>query len=220
MAEKYDAIITGSGPNGLAAAIFLQQKGLKTAVYEQSDTPGGAVKTVESTLPGFRHDLGSAIHPLAFDSPFFKSLPLADFGLEWVRPEIPFAHPLPDGSAYACFKNIEETADQFGTDRQNYIDLFTRLTSDWSYIADDILSPLPIPYHPVKMARFGLKAMMSATFFAQKFFSEEKNRLLFYGAAAHSTLPLSNVATASFGLVLNILAHKVGWPFPKEGQAN
>lgn len=217
MADKYDAVIVGSGPNGLAAAIFLQQKGLTTAIFEQSDTPGGAVKTVENTLPGFRHDLASAVHPLAYDSPFLKTLPLNDFGLEWIHPDIPFAHPLPGGSAYACYRSIEETAAQMGADRQRYIKLFSALTDDWSYIADAVLSPLPLPYHPIRLASFGIKALMPATFFARKFFSEEKNRLLFYGAAAHSTLPLSNLATASFGMVLNILAHKVGWPFPKGG---
>ena len=217
MAGQFDAIVTGSGPNGLAAAVYLQQKGLKTAVFEQSTTPGGAVKTNESTLPGFKHDIGSAIHPLAFDSPYFKTMPLADFGLSWIHPDIPFAHPFSDGDAYACYRNIKETALQLGHDSKNYLKLFTRLTDDWNVIAKNILGPFSIPHNPLQMARFGLKAIMPAKFFSGRYFKEDKTRLLFYGAAAHSTLPLTNLATSSFGLVLNILAHKEGWPFPKGG---
>ncbi len=217
MAGPYDAIVTGSGPNGFAAAIFLQQKGFKTAVYEQADTPGGAVKTVENTLPGFRHDIASAIHPLAFDSPFFKTLPLQDYGLSWIHPEIPYAHPFADGDAFACFRSIEETGRQLRSDRQKYVNLFSQLVTDWPHISKNILGPLTVPSHPFRMARFGLKALMPARYFANKYFREERTKLLFYGAAAHSTLPLSYLATASFGLVLNILGHTAGWPFPKGG---
>jgi phytoene dehydrogenase-like protein len=217
MSVYYDAVITGSGPNGLAAAVFLQQKGLKTAIYEQSDSPGGGAKTLEITLPGFKHDIASAIHPLCFDSPFLKTLPLQDYGLAWVHPDIPYAHPFTDGSAYACYRSIEETAAQLGSDEKKYINLFNRLVNDWPHITKNILGPLSFPKHPVKMARFGLKALMPAKYFVRSNFSEEKSRLLFYGAAAHSTLPLNSLATASFGLVLNILGHKAGWPFPEGG---
>lgn len=217
MADQFDAIVIGSGPNGLAAAILLQQKGLKTVLYEQADSPGGAVRTINSTLPGFHHDIGSAIHPLAFDSPFFKTLPLEDYGLKWVHPPIPFAHPFTDGDAYACYTSIEETANQLGKDRKSYINLYTKLLTDWGVIDKNILGPFVLPRHPFRMARFGLKALMPASFFADKFFKEERTKLLFYGAAAHSTLPLTNLATASFGMVLNILAHKTGWPFPQGG---
>jgi phytoene dehydrogenase-like protein len=214
MSVYYDAVITGSGPNGLAAAVFLQQKGLKTAIYEQSDSPGGGAKTLEITLPGFKHDIASAIHPLCFDSPFLKTLPLQDYGLAWVHPDIPYAHPFTDGSAYACYRSIEETAAQLGSDEKKYINLFNRLVNDWPHITKNILGPLSFPKHPVKMARFGLKALMPAKYFVRSNFSEEKSRLLFYGAAAHSTLPLNSLATASFGLVLNILGHQAGLPFP------
>ncbi len=217
MSDYYDAIITGSGPNGLAAAVFLQQKGLKTAVFEQAGNMGGATKTQELTLPGFKHDLGSAIHPLCYDSPFFKTLPLEEYGLSWIHPEVPYAHPFSNDSAYACFQSIEETAQQLGTDRENYISLFNRLVNDWPHIAENILGPLTFPKHPVKMGRFGLQALLPARAFANRYFKEDRTKLLFYGAAAHSTLPLTNLATASFGLVLNILGHKVGWPFPKGG---
>lgn len=217
MRGQYDAIITGSGPNGMAAAIYLQQKGLKTAVMERAAAPGGAVGTGELTLPGFSHDIGSAVHPLGFDSPFFKTLPLGDYGLSWVHPPIPYAHPFAGGDAYACYKSIEETALQLGPDRNRYISLYTKLVNDWQHISKSILGPLTFPAHPFRMARFGIKALMPATYFANKTFSDEKTKLLFYGAAAHSTLPLSILATASFGLVLNILAHTVGWPFPRGG---
>src|SRR5690606_3439799 len=146
-----------------------------------------------------------------------KVLPLSDFGRSWIHPEIPCAHPLTDGSAYACYKSVDETASQLGNDRQKYVDIFSKLTNDWPYISENILSPLPLSYHPIRLARFGLKALLPATLFARTFFSGKGAQLLFCGAAAHSTLPLSYIATTSFGLVLNILAHKVGWPFPKGG---
>jgi phytoene dehydrogenase-like protein len=217
MSGEYDAIIVGSGSNGFASAIYLQQKGIKTAIFEQSATLGGATKTEEATLPGYLHDIGSAIHPLAFDSPFFKTLPLHEHGLKWVHPEIPFAHPFADGDAHACYKDIEETAAQLGKDREKYIDLFSELARDWADLSGSILGPFRFPKHPLKMARFGLKALLPAKFFVDKYFIEEKTKILFYGSAAHSTLPLTNIASASFGLVLNVLAHTVGWPFPKGG---
>jgi phytoene dehydrogenase-like protein len=220
MSGKYEAIIIGSGPNGFAAAIYLQQRGLKTAIFEQDQISGGACKTLELTLPGFRHDLGSAIHPLAFDSSFFKTLPLEQFGLRWIHPAIPFAHPFDNDDAIACYKSIDQTAEQFPQDRENYKNLFSSLINDWNYISENVLGPFRFPDHPLQMAKFGWKAIQSARGFSQRNFKDEKSRLLFYGAAAHSTLPLTNMATASFGLVLNILAHKVGWPFPAGGAGN
>jgi phytoene dehydrogenase-like protein len=217
MSGDYDAIVIGSGPNGFASAIYLQQKGIKTAVFEKAEILGGATRTEEATLPGFLHDIGSAIHPLAFDSPFFKTLPLHEHGLSWVNPEIPFAHPFSDGDAHACYKGIEATAEQLGRDHKKYSDLFSELSHDWKIIAKSILGPFRLPRHPVKLARFGIKALLPAKFFSDMYFKEEKTKLLFYGAAAHSTLPLTNIASASFGLVLNALAHVVGWPFPKGG---
>jgi phytoene dehydrogenase-like protein len=217
MPGKPDAIIIGSGPNGFAAAIYMQQKGLKTAIFEQNELAGGSCKTLELTLPGFKHDLGSAIHPLAFDSPFFKTLPLEQFGLKWIHPKIPFAHPLSNGDAYACYRDIAETARQFGNDAKTYDAVFSALLKDWDVIAPQILGPFRFPSKPLKMARFGLQALQSARGFAAKKFMHDNTRLLFYGAAAHSTLPLTTLATASFGLVLNVLAHKVGWPFPQGG---
>jgi phytoene dehydrogenase-like protein len=217
MAKPYDVIITGSGPNGLAAAIRLQQKGLSTAVFEQAAIPGGATRTAELTLPGFKHDVGSAIHPLTIDSPFFKTLPLDEHGLEWVFPEVEFAHPFLDGTAYAAYKDVEQTAAQLGADKGAYKALFGQLSTIWEDISLDLLGPFSIPRHPLKFASFGLRAGLSAKTLANIYFQQEKTKAFFYGAAAHSTLPLTNLASAAFGLVLFTTAHKVGWPFPKGG---
>ncbi|WP_240793858.1 phytoene desaturase family protein [Antarcticibacterium arcticum] len=220
MEKKYDAIITGSGSNGLAAAIYLQQQGLRTAIFEQASTPGGATRTEEKTLPGYRHDVGSAILPMGYASPFFRDLPLQEHGLEWIFPQIPYAHPFEDGTAYACYQNIEDTAAQLGEDRDAYITLFEELVKNWNKLEDDLLGPLGIPGHPLDFLKFGLKALPSAKMLANHYFKNEKTRVFFYGSAAHSTLPLTNIASASFGLVLTTMAHKYGWPFPKGGAQN
>ena len=217
MKEHYDAVIIGSGQNGLAAAIRLQQTGLSTLVVEGAETPGGATKTSELTLPGFQHDVGSSIHPLGVDSPFFRNLPLGEHGLEWIYPEVAFAHPFEDGTAYAAFKDIQKTADQMGEDAGAYKSLFGELLGIWDRIHADILGPLNFPQNLVDFASFGLKAILPAKELVKLFFRNEKTKMFFYGAAAHSTLPLSKVASASFGLVLITLAHKLGWPFPKYG---
>ncbi len=217
MSKKFDTIIIGSGPNGLSAAITLQRKGLKTAIYEQAAIPGGATRTAEITLPGYRHDLGSAIHPLAYASPAFSQWPLNQFGLEWIQPDIPYAHPFSDGSAYACYRQVDQTAEQLGLDQLKYIKLMTALLSDWQKIKTAVLRPLHWPAHPFALLRFGIKAIQPASWFVDRYFKNEKTKLFFYGAAAHSTLPLHFPASASFGLVLNLLAHDVGWPFPRGG---
>jgi len=217
MATKYDVIIIGSGSNGLAAAIHLQKQGLKTLVLEQSATPGGATKTEEVTLPGFKHDLGSAILPMAYASPFFRELPLKDHGLEWIFPEIPFAHPFQDGSAYACYQNLEKTAAQFKEDGDSYKNLLDPIIANWSQLENSLLGPLKWPQHPIKLFKFGLKAFSPAKRLANTYFKEEKTKIFFYGSAAHATLPLTNLASAAFGLVLTSMAHKYGWPFPRGG---
>lgn len=217
MAEKFDAVITGSGPNGLSAAIRLQQLGLQTAVFERASRPGGATRTEELTLPGFKHDIGSSIHPLAVESPFFKTLPLSEHGLEWVNPEVAFAHPFADGSAQPAFQDIKKTAGFLGEDQENYLSLFEPLVNSWDKISSDILGPLGIPENPLDFTSFGLKALLPARTLSNLYFKKEKTKTFFYGAAAHSTLPLTNLFSGSFGLVLFILAHKAGWPFPKGG---
>ncbi|PKD18881.1 FAD-dependent oxidoreductase [Salegentibacter salinarum] len=220
MSLSYDAIIIGSGSNGISAAIYLQQKGLKTAIFEQAANPGGSTRTQELTLPGFKHDVGSAILPMGFGSPFLRSLPLEEHGLEWIFPEIPYAHPFSDGSAHACYTDIRKTAVQLGDDEASYFNLFEPLVKDWEKLENDLLGPLGIPQHPLDFMKFGLKALPSAKLLAKHYFKNEKSRIFFYGSAAHSTLPLNSLASASFGLVLSTMAHKYNWPFPKGGAQN
>lgn len=220
MSKKYDAIVVGSGSNGISAAIRLQKKGLKTAIFEQAATPGGATRTQELTLPGFKHDVGSAILPLGLASPFFRDLPLRDFGLEWIYPEIAYAHPFDDGTAFGCYQDIRQTATQLGEDEEAYVKLFTPLLENWDKLNNDLLGPLGIPSHPLPFMEFGLKAMPSAQMLANHYFKNGKTKAFFYGSAAHSTLPLTNIASASFGLVLTTSAHKYNWPFPKGGAGN
>ena len=220
MSKKYDAVVIGCGSNGIAAAIRLQQKGLKTVIFEQASVPGGATKTQELTLPGFKHDVGSAIMPLGLASPFFKDLPLQQYGLEWIYPEVAYAHPFKDGTAYACYKDIYKTAGQLGEDEKSYLKLINPLLENWDKLGKDLLGPLGIPDHPLEFMKFGLKALPSAKLLANHYFKNEKTKMFFYGSAAHSTLPLTTLASASFGLVLTTSAHRYNWPFPKGGAGN
>jgi phytoene dehydrogenase-like protein len=215
--KDYDSVIVGSGPNGLAAAITLARQGLSVLVLEAKDNIGGGMRTKELTLPGFRHDVCSAIHPLGMGSPFFQSLGLKEFGLKWIQPELPLAHPLDDGTAVMLCRSLEETAARLGRDRAAYLRLMGPLVADWEKIARDLLGPLRPPRHPLAMARFGLPALRSAKGLAEHTFKGGSARALFAGSAAHAILPLEQVATAGFGLVLSILGHAVGWPLPRGG---
>ncbi len=212
----YDAIVVGSGPNGLAAAITLQQKGLSILLIEAKDTIGGGMRTEELTLPGFKHDICSAIHPMAVSSPFFRTLPLEKFGLEYIYPEICAAHPLDDGTAAALYPSMEDTAAALGVDKNAYLRLIKPVVADWPCIDKDVLSPLSFPGHPFKMAAFGIKAMSSALQLAKRF-STVKAKALWAGMAAHSIQPLSNLTTSAIGVVLMSAAHSKGWPLPKGG---
>lgn len=215
--QKYDAVIVGSGPNGIAAAIYLQQEGLKTLLVEAKSEAGGATKTGELTLRDFKHDLGSAVLPMAYSSPFFRELPLEKYGLKWIFPTIPFAQTLENGEAVVCYKDVAATAKELGEDENAYRKLMQPLVGNWPKIANDVLSPLGIPSHPLKFLKFGKSALLSAKTLANLYFKNTKAKSLFYGAAAHSTLPLTNLASSSFGLVLTIMAHQNGWPFPEKG---
>jgi len=214
--REYDAVIVGSGPNGLAAAILMQQNGLSVLLIEGKETIGGGMRSAELTLPGYLHDICSAIHPLAVSSPFFETLPLAQHGLEFIYPDIAAAHPFDDGSATVLKHSIEETAGQFGIDKQAYINLIQPVVNDWPLIAPDALGPLHLPKYPVKMAKFGLKALRSASSVASGF-KTEKAKGLFAGMAAHCMQPLSNLSSAATALVLMSAAHLKGWPLPKGG---
>lgn len=212
----FDAVVVGSGPNGLAAAIALQQQGLSVLIIEGKDEIGGGLRSAELTLPGFVHDVCSAVHPLAIGSPFFNTLPLEEHGLSYIFPDLAAAHPFDDGTAAVLGSSIEETARLLGGDEQAYLKLLKPLVKDWPNIAPDVLGPLHFPKHPIAMAKFGLNALTSATFLAKRFKTKEA-RGLWAGMAAHSIQPLSNLTTSAIGLVLMAAAHLKGWPIPAGG---
>jgi phytoene dehydrogenase-like protein len=214
--RDYDAIVIGSGPNGLAAAITMQKAGLSVLLVEAKSTIGGGMRTAELTLPGFHHDICSAIHPLAIDSPFFKTLPLQEHGLEFIHPPIAAAHPFDDGTAASLQHSVTETAQSLGEDERAYRHLFKPLVKDWPRIAADVLGPLQVPDRPFAFAHFGLHALTSATHLAKRF-QTKKAKGLWAGMAAHSLQPLSNLATSAFGLVLMAAGHTGGWPMAKGG---
>jgi phytoene dehydrogenase-like protein len=215
--EVYDAVVVGSGPNGLAAAITLARAGKSVAVFEANDQVGGGVRSAELTLPGFVHDLCSAVYPLAIGSPFFRSLPLAQYGLEWIQPPAALAHPLDDGTAVIVEQSIEATAFQLGRDAASYKKFFHPLVMGWAGLDVDILGPLRWPRHPLNFLRFGVSAIKPARLFAERLFRGERARALFAGLAAHSMLPLEYWGSAAFGLVLGITAHALGWPLVRGG---
>ncbi|MGI8545589.1 MAG: phytoene desaturase family protein [Aridibacter sp.] len=215
--EQYDAVVIGSGPNGLTAGICLAQAGLSVLIVEAVDEIGGGMRSAELTLPGFTHDICSTIHPLAIASPIFKTFPLEKYGLEFVQPPASLAHPLDDGTAVLLKTSIEETAENLGDDAENYKKMVEHLVRNWDKLAPDILAPLRIPNHPFLLAGFGLKAFRSARGLAESYFSTERAKALFAGNAAHSMLSLEDSPSAAFGLVLLLSAHSVGWGFPIGG---
>ncbi len=217
--HSYDAIVVGSGPNGLAAAITLAQAGLAVLVYEAKDTIGGGSRSMELTLPGFVHDVCSAIHPLALGLPFFRSLPLERYDLEMIHPLAPLAHPLDDGTAVMLERSIETTAAGLGSDAKAYRKLMTPLVADWPKIEGIALAPLGLQslLHPFARANFGFKAIRSAQGLYESLFKEERARAIFAGVSAHSFLPLEQPPSAGAGLLLGILGHAVGWPLPRGG---
>jgi phytoene dehydrogenase-like protein len=213
-----DALIIGSGPNGLAAAITLARAGCSVRVLEANPTIGGGTRSAELTLPGFLHDPCSAIHPLALGSPFFRSLPTTNFGLDWIQPEIALAHPLDNGSAACLHRDLTKTVDSLGKDGRAWRRIFAPLTRAWDNLAAEFLQPLlHWPHHPLQLARFGLHALAPAMALANFRFREAPARALFAGIAAHSFLPLQAPGSAAFGLVLGAAGHAVGWPLPRGG---
>jgi phytoene dehydrogenase-like protein len=217
--RDYDAVVVGSGPNGLAAAILLQQQGLSVLVIEGKDIIGGGLTTAELTLPGFKHDVCSAIHPMALASPFFRTLPLAEHGLEYIFPGLAAAHPFDDGTAAILDHSIQTTARHLGADEDEYTKIMQSVTAEWPLIDEDILGPLHFPKHPLALAGFGLKALTSAGSFVNRFKTKQA-RGLFAGMAAHSIQPLNNLSTAAIGLVLLATGHMKGWPIPKGGSSS
>jgi len=217
MRDRYDAVIVGSGPNGLAAAITLARAGRSVIVFEAKDTIGGGTRSAELTLPGFVHDVCSAVHPLAVGSPFLRSLPLKQFGLEWIYPPASLAHPLDDGTAVIVQRSIEATGETLGVDAAAYRRLIKPLAADWDHLAREFLGPLRLPHHPITLLRFGPRALLPAATLARLAFRGERARAVFAGMACHSIMPLEHITTAAFGLILGITAHAVGWPIPKGG---
>lgn len=214
--RDYDAVVVGSGPNGLAAAILMQQKGLSVLLIEGKSTIGGGLRTAGLTLPGYLHDVCSAVHPLAAASPFFKTLPLEKYGLEYIYPDIAAAHPFDNGDATILSHSIEETAGALGADAGAYAALLEPIVKSWPLLAPDILGPLHFPEHPLAMAKFGLSALTSASHLVKRFKTTGARGLL-AGMAAHAIQPLSNLATSAVALVLMANGHLKGWPVPKGG---
>ena len=207
----------GAGPNGLAAAIVLAQAGLQVDVLEAQSTVGGAVRTMQLTLPGFQHDFGSAVYPLGAGSPFFSSLPLADYGLEWIHSPAVLAHPLDDGTAVVLERDLEATKNSLGIDGPAWDKLMRPFVAHWSEFAPAVLGPVSfLPRHPFLMARFGLVGLQSARAVVRRFRSP-RTHALFAGLAAHSFLSLDEPLSAAFGILMAVPAHAVGWPIPRGG---
>jgi phytoene dehydrogenase-like protein len=212
-----DAVVIGSGPNGLAAAIAIARAGYSVRVYEAQSTIGGGMRSAELTRPGYVHDVASTVHALVLMSPFLKTLPLAQYGLEFAQPEAPFAHPLDDGSAIVVERSISETARAVdGKDGRAYQGLVTPFVESSDQLMETLLGPFSLR-HPIRMARFARYAARSASSFARHMFESERTRAMFAGVAAHSMVPLEKLATAGYALGLIIAAHTVGWPVARGG---
>ena len=211
------ACVVGAGPNGLAAAIVLAQAGLHVDVLEAQAQPGGAARTMELTLPGFKHDFGSAVYPLGAGSPFFSSLPLGSHGLEWIHSPAPLAHPLDDGTAVMLERSLDQTSRSLGIDGKAWDQLMRPFVERWKKFAPQILGPVSFfPKSPLLMARFGMLAVQSAHSVARRF-RDQRTRALFAGLAAHSFLSLDEPLSAAFGILMAVSAHAVGWPIPRGG---
>ena len=211
-----DAVVVGSGPNGLAAAVTLARAGRSVLVFERADSVGGGARSAELTEPGFVHDVCSAIHPFVAAAPFFRETPLGEHGLELVHPDAPAAHPLDDGTAVVLERSVEETAAGLGSDGAAYRRLLAPLVRDHEWLVPFLLGPRPLPRRPILAARFGLPALRSAAGLIRRF-EGERAKALFTGLAAHSIQSLRRSPTASFALVLALAAHAYGWPFARGG---
>jgi len=211
------ACVIGAGPNGLAAAIVLAQAGVDVDVFEAEPQPGGGARTLELTLPGFRHDFGSAVHPLAVGSPFFSSLPLDQYGLEWVHSPAALAHPFDDGTAITLVQDLNVTAASMGADQRVWQKLFAPFAERWRDLANAVLAPMwSVPRHPWLLAKFGVKALLPAATLARGFKSD-RTKAVFGGLAAHSLLSLNKLASSAAAVMLGTALHSVGWPIPRGG---
>ncbi len=219
MPSMLDAVVVGAGPNGLTAAVELARRGCAVEVYEAAGAIGGGSRTEELTLPGFRHDPCSAVHPLGVGSPAFERMPLARHGLEWLHPELALAHPFPDGSAAVLARSVGETAMSLGPrDAGTYRRLVAPYLGKWHTFAPDILRTQwdGVPRDPATWVRFGLHALQSSTLLARRF-RGEKAKALISGLAGHAIAPTSALTTAAPALTFAVAAHEVGWPVPRGG---
>jgi phytoene dehydrogenase-like protein len=215
-----DAVVVGSGPNGLSAAIALAQAGCKVVVFEASDGIGGGVRSKALTLPGFVHDVCSAVHPFGVASPFWRTLPLAAHGLEWIEPSAMLAHPFDDGTAVIVERSLEATVATLGADGDAYRRTIGTVVDNWPQLERAVLGPLTVPRHPFVLARFGADALRSAEGLARTAFANERTRAMFAGIAAHGMMPLDSLLTAGVGLALGAMCHVAGWPIPRGGAQN
>ncbi|MFD1165099.1 phytoene desaturase family protein [Sphingobacterium daejeonense] len=214
--KSYDAIIIGSGPNGLAAALTMRKQGLTTLIIEGDSMIGGGMRTKELTIPGFKHDVCSAVHPFALESPFFRSNMVAEAGLEFISAGYQLAHPLDSGNTAILHKSLDRMYAELGPDAKVYKSLIQGLVENWYELSGDILGPLRIPKNPLLMAKFGLNALRRANTTANRFQTQE-GRALWAGLVGHGLLPFSKIATSAIGLVLATLGHRSGWLIPKGG---
>ena len=217
--EPRTVVVVGAGPNGLSAGVALARAGLDVEIHEARRRVGGAASSEELTLPGFVHDVGSAVHPMGICSPFFRSLDLARYGLEWIAPPIAAAHPFDDGTAAVLARDLAETGASLGAiDAHAYAELLGPLVRRWEELYAEVLAPpLHVPSHPILLARFGAIAMRTATGLARDRFAGSRARALFVGTSAHALLRMNAVPSAAFGLLLHVAAHAEGWPIPRGG---
>jgi phytoene dehydrogenase-like protein len=215
--ETFDAVVIGSGPNGLSAAVALAQAGASVLVLEASEETGGGTRTAELTLPGFRHDVCSAVHTTGILSPFFRSLPLEEHGLRWIVPEASVAHPLDDQPAVIMWRSLQETASGLGADAGSYRNLIAPFIDDAHGFFGDALGPLGWPSHPAPFVRFGLQAAWPAAAFAKWRYQQSRAKALFAGCAGHSILPFDKMFTAALGLIFSIAGHVEPWPIAAGG---
>jgi phytoene dehydrogenase-like protein len=213
----YDAVVVGAGPNGLAASITLAEAGCSVLLLEANATVGGAARSAEITLPGFVSDVFSSVYPLGIGSPYLSRLPLAEHGLEWVQPEFPLAHPLPGAGVAVLERSLDATARRMGAGGKGYRKLMEHLVRDWDVLLPELLLPLHLPRHPLRIARFGLKGLRSAKAICEGSLESPHSRALLAGCTAHIGIPLDFAATASYGMVLLGSGHAVGWPFVAGG---
>jgi phytoene dehydrogenase-like protein len=215
--SEYDAVVVGSGPNGLSAAITIARTGRSVVVLEAENEIGGGTRSAELTLPGFVHDVCSTAHPMGVASPFFRGLPLAEHGLEWIHPAAPVAHPLDDGTAAIGERSVGLTSVSLGEDEDSYRDFMAPLVAAWPKLESVLNGPLALARHPIAGARFAWMAMQPAEKLAANHFRGPRARAFFAGLAAHSVLPLNRVPSGAFALVLGISVHAAGWPFARGG---